>query len=145
MGYCYGARQMKRLENAVYVGGLIDVLIGVFFTAAFIMFRRALVSFFLEENQLIDQAASFLWVIGLSAPMLGITNIVTSYFQALGKAFNSMIITMLRNVILFIPGVIVMNLFWKLSGVIATQPVVETIVAAMSIILYVINKRKVIE
>lgn len=145
LGYCYGARQMKRLENAVYVGGLIDVLIGVFFTAAFIMFRRALVSFFLEENQLIDQAASFLWVIGLSAPMLGITNIVTSYFQALGKAFNSMIITMLRNVILFIPGVIVMNLFWKLSGVIATQPVVETIVAAMSIILYVINKRKVIE
>jgi multidrug efflux pump len=56
-----------------------------------------------------------------------------------------MIITMLRNVILFIPGVIVMNLFRKLPGVIATQPVVETIVAAMSIILYVINKRKVIE
>ena len=78
-----------------YVGGLFDVLIGVFFTAAFIMFRRALVSFFLEEDQLIVQAASFLWVIGLSAPMLGITNIVTSYFQVLGKAFNSMIITML--------------------------------------------------
>ena len=77
--------------------------------------------------------------------MLGITNIVTSYFQALGKAFNSMIITMLRNVILFIPGVIVMNLFWKLPSVIATQPVVETIVAAMSIILYIINKRKAIE
>lgn len=38
-----------------------------------------------------------------------------------------------------------MNLFGKLPGVIATQPVVETIVAAMSIILYVINKRKVIE
>ncbi len=144
-GFCYGAKQKKRLENAVYAGGLFDILIGVFFTAAFFMFRRALVSIFLEEDQLIAQAASFLWVIGLSAPMLGITNIVTSYFQALGKAFNSMIITMLRNVILFIPGVMVMNLFWKLPGVIATQPLVESIVAAISIILYVVNKRRVIE
>ena len=31
------------------------------------------------------------------------------YYQALGKALQSLLITMLRNVILFIPGVIILN------------------------------------
>ena len=44
-------------------------------------------------------------VIGLSAPLIGVINIITSCFQALGKAVNSMIIAMLQNVVLFIPGV----------------------------------------
>ena len=49
---------------------------------------------------------------------------VTSYFQALGKAGGSLAVTVLRNVVLFIPGVIVLNYFWKLNGVILTQLIV---------------------
>ena len=74
--------------------------------------------------------------------MIGIINIVTSYFQALGKALNSMIITLLRNVILFIPGVMLMDTLWNLPGVIATQPVVECIVMVVSIILYLLNQKR---
>lgn len=77
----------------------------------------------------------------MSAPLIGVINIVTSYFQALGKAVNSMIITMLRNVVLFIPGVMLMDALWNLPGVIATQPVVEFIVMLVSIILYFLNQK----
>ena len=90
----------------------------------------------------LQQDISFLKVIGLSAPMIGIINIATSYFQALGKALNSMIITLLRNVILFIPGVMLMDTLWNLPGVIATQPVVECIVMVVSIILYLLNQKR---
>ncbi|MDO4501345.1 MAG: MATE family efflux transporter [Erysipelotrichaceae bacterium] len=141
-GFCYGAKQKDRLHKAVYLGGLFDILMGVFFTVIFIFFGKQLCGIFLEEKELIEKAASFLWVIGLSAPMLGVINIVTSYFQALGKAINSMIITMLRNVILFIPGVMLMNYLFKLPGVIATQPTVETIMAVVSIVLYISNQKK---
>ena len=59
--------------------------------------------------------------------MLGVINMITSYFQALGEAMKSLTITVLRNAVLFIPGVVVLNYFWKLNGVIAAQPVVENI------------------
>jgi len=46
---------------------------------------------------------------------------MTSYFQALGKAIKSLTITVLRNAALFIPRVIILNYIWKLNGVIAAQ------------------------
>ena len=69
--------------------------------------------------------------------MLGVINMMTSYFQALGKAMKSLAITILRNAVLFIPGVVILNNFWKLDGVIAAQPVVETILTVICIIMYV--------
>ncbi len=96
---------MDHFRRSVYIGASFDTLPGVFFAAAFALFGRTLTAFFLDDGKLIAQSASFLGVIGLSAPLIGVINIVTSYFQALGKAVNSMIITVPRNVILFIPGV----------------------------------------
>jgi len=46
----------------------------------------ALASIFLHEEALIHQTGHFIAILGLSAPMLGIINMVTSYFQALGAA-----------------------------------------------------------
>ncbi|MCI9584104.1 hypothetical protein D3Z50_03260 [Clostridiaceae bacterium] len=62
---------------------------------------------------------------------------MTSYFQALGKAVKSLTITVLRNAVLFIPGVILLNHIWKLNGVIAAQPVVETALAIICMAMYV--------
>ena len=69
--------------------------------------------------------------------MLGFINMITSYFQALGKAIKSLTITVLRNAVLFIPGVMILNYFWKLNGVIAAQPVVEIILAVICIAMYI--------
>lgn len=44
---------------------------------------------------------------------------------------------MLRNAVLFIPGVIALNYVWELNGVIAAQPVVETVLAVICIFMYV--------
>ena len=63
-------------------------------------------------------------------------NNLTSYFQALGKAVKSLLITVMRNIILFIPAVIILNGLWHLNGVIAAQPVVETVLAIICIAMY---------
>ena len=69
--------------------------------------------------------------------MLGIINMVTSYFQALGIAVKSLLVTVMRNIILFIPAVVILNSVWQLDGVIAAQPVVETVLAMICIVMYV--------
>ena len=78
-------------------------------------------------------ASGFPQILCLSAPMLGVINMMTSYFQALGKAVRSLTITVLRNAALFIPGVIILNHIWQLNGVIAAQPVVETILTSLTV------------
>lgn len=109
LGFCYGAKQPERLRKDVLTGGFLVFLLGTLFVVVFTVFSHTLTSFFLDNTSLIAQSACFLMVIGLSAPMIGVINIVTSYFQALSKALNSMSITLLRNVFLFRSGVMLMN------------------------------------
>ncbi len=139
VGYCYGENEEKRMSDIVKRTTLYGVLMGGMFTAAFVLLGEPLASIFLQDNVLIAQTGYFLKILCLSAPMLGIINMMTSYFQALGKAVKSLTITLLRNAVLFIPGVMILNHFWKLNGVIAAQPVVETALAIICILMYVID------
>lgn len=143
VGYCYGGNEKKRMADIVKYAVLYGVLMGAVFTAVFILFGKPLAAIFLQEDVLIRQTGYFLTILCLSAPMLGVINMITSYFQALGEAMKSLTITVLRNAVLFIPGVVVLNYFWKLNGVIAAQPVVETILTIICIFMYIRNKNLV--
>ncbi len=142
VGYCYGANEKKRMADMVKYTALYGVLMGAVFTAIFILLGKPLASIFLQDIVLIEQTAYFLKILCLSAPMLGVINMMTSYFQALGKALQSLTITILRNAALFIPGVVILNYFWQLNGVIAAQPVVETVLTAICIFMYVKDVKK---
>lgn len=136
VGYCYGGNETARMSDIVKRTTLYGVLMGGIFTVIFILSGKLLASIFLQDDVLIEQTGYFLRILCLSAPMLGVINMMTSYFQALGKAIKSLTITVLRNAVLFIPGVIILNYFGKLNGVIAAQPVVETILAAICLLMY---------
>lgn len=136
VGYYYGGNQRERMSDIVKYTVLYGVLMGAVFTGIFVLLGKPLAAVFLQDEALIAQTAYFLKILCLSAPMLGVINMMTSYFQALGNAVKSLIITVLRNAVLFIPGVILLNYFWKLDGVIAAQPVVETILTFICILMY---------
>ena len=137
VGYCYGGNEKKRMSDLVKYTVLYGICIGAVFTLVFILFGKLLAAVFLQDDILIEQTAYFLRILCLSAPLLGVINMITSYFQALGKAIKSLTITVLRNAALFIPGVMILNHFWKLNGVIAAQPVVEMILTVICIFMYI--------
>ncbi len=136
IGYCYGAEQKERMAQTMRLSMVYGVILGAVFTGVFLLAGRRLAAIFLHQEALIGQTAYFLKILCLSAPTLGVINMVTSYFQALGKALRSLTITVLRNAALFIPAVILLNSLWGLQGVIAAQPVVEAILTVICAALY---------
>lgn len=142
LGYYYGAGQRERLEKSMGLGTAYGIALGVVFMVLFLLFGRSFGSVFLEEENLVSQTAHMLRLLCFHAPFLGIINMVTSYFQALGKAASSLAVTVLRNIVLFIPGVILLNYFWQLNGVILTQLIVEIIVAVICFAMYMISSPK---
>ena len=137
IGYYYGAGKRERMSQTMKTSIIYGIVLGAVFLAVFCLFGTNLAALFLHDESLRHQTGYFVSILGLSAPMLGIIHMVTSYFQALGAAVKSLIITIMRNVILFIPAVIVLNSLWKLDGVIAAQPIVETFLAIICIAMYV--------
>lgn len=143
IGYYYGSKEKDRMSQTMKLSTIYGILLGAIFLAIFCLFGTNLASVFLHNESLVDQAGYFISILGLSAPMLGIINMITSYFQALGAAIKSLFITIMRNVILFIPIVILLNNLWQLNGVIVAQPVVETVLAIICLVMYTNNLRSV--
>ena len=142
IGYCYGATLKERLSKTMNISIIYGLIVGIIFTVLFLIFKNNLSALFLHEENLILQTGQFLSILCLSAALLSIINMVTSYFQALGKAVPSLSITLLRNAVLFIPAVMILNKFFGLYGVISAQPVVETILAVICIVMYLNAKKK---
>ena len=140
LGYYYGKLDGKRLSKAMRIAAVYEVILGLFFTVVIFSASSILAGVFLKDAGLINLTSLFLKLLCFHAPFLGIINMVTAYFQALGKAANSLIITVLRNIVLFIPGAMIMNYFFALNGVILTQLVVEVILAVVCAALYALNR-----
>ena len=49
---------------------------------------------------------------------------------------------MLRNIILFIPCVILLNALVGLNGAIAAQPIVETLLAVICLVMYLVSRKR---
>lgn len=141
VGYYYGAGKRDRMSQIMKTSTIYGILLGTIFLALFYLSGAKLAGVFLHDEGLIGQAGYFIRILGLSAPMLGIVNMVTSYFQALGAAVKSLLITIMRNAVLFIPAVILLNSIWQLDGVIAAQPVVETVLAIVCLVMYAKDSR----
>lgn len=137
IGYYYGAGKREKMSQAMKIATIYGIILGGIFLTAFCFLGADLAGVFLHDESLIHQAGYFVSILGLSAPMLGVINMVTSYFQALGIAVKSLLVTVMRNIILFIPAVVILNSVWQLDGVIAAQPVVETVLAMICIVMYV--------
>ena len=137
LGYYYGKKDKDNLSKVMKTGTFYDVVLGVVLMVLILIGNRFFASLFSNDEALISTTSRFLVLLCFHAPIIGIINMVSSYFQALGKAGLSLAITLLRNVGLFIPGIIVMNALFQLTGVILNQFVVEVIMTVVSLILYV--------
>lgn len=81
IGYCYGAGQSRRMAGTMRLSMLYGCLLGGLFVVCFLTLGKQLAALFLREQALIEQTAYFLTILCLSAPTLGVINMVTSYFR----------------------------------------------------------------
>lgn len=145
IGYCYGAKEKLRLKKTMNLSLCYCVGIGLVFAAIYLIFNNFLVSLFFTDTELINLSSYFMKILSLSLPLMGITNMVTGYFQALGKSLHSLFITILKNIILFIPAIILFNTLFGLTGVIAAQPIVECIISLVCMLLLQLDLKRYME
>ncbi len=145
IGFNYGSKAYHRMRQVITTSNIFGAIFGIVFLALYLLFSETLTGVFLSEEELIQMSAGFLRTVCLAAPFLGVINIVTAYFQAIGKALPSLAITLLRNVVLFLACIVIFNQIWGLNGVIAAQPTVEIAMAFVCGIMYIVSIKKIIE
>ena len=73
----------------------------------------------------------------MSAPFLGVQFVLNNAFQAMGKAVPSLILSISRQGLIFVPVLFIANSVLGLNGIVLAQPVADIITVLMSIILFI--------
>ena len=90
---------------------------------------------FNSEPELIDIGKNGLRIFLFMLPVIGFQVISSNYFQSIGKAKISMVLSLLRQVILLIPCMIILPKFFGLTGVWLSGPVCDFIASVITVIL----------
>lgn len=108
IGYNYGARQMDRVNKSIkyaIIGTTVFATTSVLFG---MIFPKQLMGLFLNDPKLVDESATVLRIILSLLPVIGIQAVGGSVYQSIGKVIPSLVLSALRQVILFAPLLIIL-------------------------------------
>lgn len=143
IGYNYGAKKEKRYKEAYLLSLKIATVI---LTVAFIvvqLFPTVIIGFFNKDPELMSISIKGIRMYLLTLPIIGIAITGSNFMQSIGKAKESMVISLLRQVILLIPLMLILPRFWGVDGIWIAQPISDIIATIVTAILLIKQFRKV--
>ena len=142
LGYHYGAGNVSKVKEInKWSFGLLGVY-ALICVAVVELFTEPLVLIFMKEPVTVETAITFARVWILCAPGMCFTNLFCSIFQAMGKGFESLTLSVVRQAFLLIPLLLVMNRLFGEMGLVCSQPAADSITLMIGIVLYVKTIRK---
>lgn len=136
LAYNYAAGNQKRRQQAFRFGCTIAVGFALLCVAAFEIFAPQLTGIFIDDAVTVGYASQFLRRMVLAMPLMSLSYPMIIQFQAMGKAKESLICSVLRKGVLDIPLLFVMDALLPLYGCMWVQPIVDTVALCVALILY---------
>lgn len=135
IGYNYGARNKKRLMSVFKFTGLVSVIMGTILTVAMVFARKTLIQVFINDAEVVSYGIQMVVALQLSAPFIGILFLCINTIQGMGKALPSLILTICRQGLIFIPLIFILNMIFGLQGVIYAQPAADYLSIVLAILI----------
>ena len=135
IGYNYGAKNKKRLMKIFQFTGICAVVMGTILTILMVIARQFLIQAFIDDQEVISYGIQMVIALQMSGPVIGILFLCINTIQGMGKAFPSLVLTICRQGLIFIPSVFILNKIFGLEGVIYAQPFADYLSIILSIFL----------
>ena len=135
LAYSYGKGDGARLRSALRVSALAVGTVTVLASSALIGFREQVFGFFSSDPSVLAIGATVLTAQLVAMVANGFAGLLTSLFQATGRALPAIILSMAQGV-LFIPIVLLGNVWFGLAGIIWSLTVSECLVLVMGVAMW---------
>ena len=137
IGYNYGSGNKKRLMQVFKFTGVVSVMMGMFLTLFMIIARKTMIQVFIDDAEVVAYGIRMVVALQLSAPFIGILFLCINTIQGMGKALPSLILTVCRQGLIFIPLIFLLNSMFGLDGVIYAQPTADYLSILVGILICV--------
>lgn len=135
MGYNYGAKNYDRMMKVLKAGIMVVSASELLLMALYGISAPLLIGIFTESAEVISIGTMVLRTLMFILPFVGAVSMCRMSFQAMGKPQYAFGITLVRQLILYVPLLLLLNQIFGFGGMIWAQPVTETIMMAASIFL----------
>ena len=124
-GYNFGAKNKDRVLNSVkkaivYSTGMATLIFLFIYT-----FSDIVANAFTSDINIINKTSDALILVFMATPIIGIQLIGSAYFQAIGRAFPALMLTLSRQVFFLIPLVFFLSKIYGVYGVWISFPLSE--------------------
>ncbi len=136
-GYNFGAGHIDRARRSVMLGvvaGCTMTTIGFVFG---VFSPKLLVGLFTDSDLLIQQASKALRISTLAFPIVGAQIIICQFFQSIGKAAIAIFLSLSRQLVFLLPGLVLLPLWLDVDGVWASMPVSDCLATAIAVAMFI--------
>ncbi|MFV0480309.1 MAG: MATE family efflux transporter [Anaerorhabdus sp.] len=128
LSFNYGSQDKKRYSRVVQLFFWVAVVIMAIGTVFFWLQTDLLISMFEVSPALQEMTRTVLRTISLCFVVFGISIVLSTIFQSLGKAFTSMMMSLLRQMILLVPLAYLLGQAFGVNGIWYTYLISEVVV-----------------
>lgn len=135
LGYCYGSKNYERVMEMMKVGCFISTAITTVIWALVQLFPSQLVYLFGGANnqELMELGVTALRINFSFIPIVGFVMLCITFFQAIGHARPSILLTLIRQVLALVPFIIGLPMLIGVKGIFFAQPASDLITLLVSI------------
>ena len=135
IGFNFGAAKYDRANKAFKLSAIVAVII---MTTGWLLIQtvpQLIVGMFNRDPKLMEMSVTGARIYLLMLPIIGISITGSNYIQSIGKAKTAIILSLLRQVIILIPMILILPKFLGLDGVWYAQPVSDFLATVITIII----------
>ena len=140
LGYNYGAQQYDRIKHTLKICLIFATIITTIgWIIGMTMPRQIAMIFNSNNNELINITTHSIKIYTLCLFLVGFHIITTNYFQSIGKAWISILLSISRQVLLLIPFIYILPPIYGLDGAWMAQPVATGISFLIAVLALTIH------
>lgn len=136
VAYNYASGNYKRMKAFSDTARIVGMAFAGICIVVFELLAGPLVRIFITDAQTVRLGTEFLRICCLAVPLMIMNFQMAFTFQAMGKGKQSLLLSSLRQGVVNIPLLFLMNCFFGLYGVVWTQLLSDIITAIISISIY---------
>lgn len=143
IGFNYGAKQYPRVKKTYRLAVIFALTIGFIGLILFQTIPKQILSIFGTGSDLyFEFGAKFMRTFLLLVPAISVQMISANMFSAIGKPVKGVVLSLSRQVLFFIPLLLILPRFFGLTGLLFAAPISDAIAFMITVLLIVNEFRK---
>ncbi|MCQ2752169.1 MAG: MATE family efflux transporter [Coriobacteriales bacterium] len=144
IGYNYGAGNYNRMKGTLFRGMIFATIVSIASWLAIWFWAEGFVAVFINNEPEVEAlAAHALRIFFAALPIIGAQIVALSIFQACGKAVRSAFLSLSRQLLFFIPCLLILPNYFGLEGCWISAPISDCLTFVVTTIFLIFGLRSI--